>query len=239
MTRTNRLFQLMQVLRTGAPPHTAGVLGREMGVSARTVHRDIETLRGLGAVIDGAAGFGFTLIEDAALPPLGFDNDELEALVLGLREVELIGDPDLSQAALRALRKLKGRLPPNQSQRLKHAVLSAKHFRRPNAPSISVAELRQATREEVAVEFAYKDAGGTASQRQVDPLGIVYMDQSTVLLAWCHLRRDFRVFRLDRMQALVITGESFRPARVPMLRDAIAKIRQDTARLAKTRDPED
>jgi len=245
MTRTNRLFQLMQCLRIGAPPHTAAALAQEE-VSARTVHRDIDTLRGLGAVIDGAAGFGFTLIEDAALPPMGFDNDELEALVLGLREVEQIGDPDLSAAAGRALRKLQGRLPPSQSQRMKHAVLSAKHFRRPNPPSISVASLRQATRDEVAVEFAYEDASGAyedasgaASQRRVDPLGIVYMDQSTVLLAWCHLRSDFRVFRLDRMLNMAITDQSFRPSRVPMLRDAMARIKQDIARAAKARGPGD
>jgi len=239
MTRTNRLFQLMQVLRSGAPPHTAGMLAQELGVSARTVHRDIDTLRGLGAVIDGAAGFGFTLIEDAALPPMGFDNDELEALVLGLREVEQIGDPDLSKAAGRALRKLQGRLPPSQSQRLKHAVLSAKRFHRPAPPAISVARLRQATRDEMAVEFAYVDAQGAASQRRVSPLGIVYMDQSTVLLGWCHLRRDFRVFRLDRMQGLEVTDQSFRPARVPMLRDALARIDQETAKMAKPRDPDE
>ena len=239
MTRTNRLFQLMQCLRSGVPPLTAGAMAQELGVSARTIHRDIDSLRGLGAVIDGAAGFGFTLIEDMTLPPMGFDTDELEALVLGLREVEQIGDSDLADAAGRALRKLQGRLPPSQSARLKHAVLSAKHFRRPGPPSISVATLRKATRDEMAVEFAYADAQGTASERRVNPLGIVYMDQSTVLLAWCHLRRDFRVFRLDRMQRLEITMQSFRPNRVPLLRDALARIKQDTARMAKTRDPDD
>ena len=233
MTRTNRLFQLMQCLRNGAPPFTADVLAQELEVSARTIHRDIDTLRGLGAVIDGAAGFGFSLIEDATLPPMGFDTDELEALVLGLREVEQIGDADLSQAAGRALRKLQGRLPPSQAAQLQHAVLSAKHFHQTPVLSISVAELRKATRQEVAVEFSYCDAKGVGSERRVNPLGIVYMDQTTVLLAWCHLRRDFRVFRLDRMQSLEITTESFRPRRVPMLRDALERIKRDVARMAK------
>ena len=232
MTRTNRLFQLLQCLRNGAPPFTAEVLAHELDVSARTIHRDIDTLRGLGAVIDGAAGFGFTLIEDATLPPMGFDTDELEALVLGLREVEQIGDPDLSQAAGRALRKLQGRLPPSQAAQLKHAVLSAKHFHQPATPLISVADLRAATRQEVAVDFGYCDASGAASERRVNPLGIVYMDQSTVLLAWCHLRRDFRVFRLDRMQRLERTAQSFRPNRVPMLREALERIKRDVARMA-------
>ena len=232
MTRTNRLFQLMQALRSGAPPHTAAALARELEVSARTIHRDIGTLRGLGAVIDGAAGFGFSLIEDATLPPLGFDDDELEALVLGLREVGQIGDPDLSAAAARALRKLQGRLPPRQSHRLQHAVLSARRFHPPAEPAISVTALRQATRDELAVEFAYRDAGGVATQRRVDPLGMVYMDRSTVLVGWCHLRRGFRVFRLDRMRDLAVTGHSFRPNRVPQLRAAMQYLRNQARQMA-------
>ena len=74
-----------------------------MDVSIRTIYRDIDALRGLGAVIDGEAGFGYTLIEDATLPPLGFEDDELEALVLGLRDVAIIGDP------IRGRRVLRGR----------------------------------------------------------------------------------------------------------------------------------
>lgn len=93
MTKTERLFKLMQALRVGTPPHTSEALAQDLDVSPRTIHRDIDALRALGAVIDGAAGFGFTLIEDATLPPLGFTDVEIEALVLGLREAEQIGDP--------------------------------------------------------------------------------------------------------------------------------------------------
>lgn len=225
MSRTARLFQLMQCLRSSAPPHTADALAQDLAVSPRTVHRDIDTLRSLGAVIDGAAGFGFTLIEDATLPPLGFENDELEALVLGLREVEQIGDPDLAKAARSALNKLQARLPPRQSHRLAHAVLTAQRFSRPEVPKISVSELRQATWDELAIEFAYSDAVGAQTHRRVNPLGMSYLDRSTVLLAWCHLRQDFRIFRLDRMDELVITEHSFRPRRVPLLREAVAQLK--------------
>ncbi len=228
MSRTARLFQLMQALRSGPAPKTSVQLAQDLGVSPRTVHRDIDALRGLGAVIDGEAGFGFTLIEDATLPPLGFTNDELEALVLGLREVQLIGDPALSDAAGAALRKLQGRLPQRQSHRLSHAVLSATRFDRPAIPTIEVAELRQAAWDERTVEFAYTDAKGDDTRRRVNPLSIVYMDRASVLLSWCHLRRDFRVFRLDRMQDMVVTDDSFRPNRVSLLRDAIARIRADS-----------
>lgn len=239
MSRTARLFQLMQCLRSATPPVTAEMLAQELGVSARTVHRDIDSLRALGAVIDGAAGFGFTLIEDATLPPLGFRDDELEALVLGLREVEQIGDPDLAKAAGAALRKLQGRLPPSQSHRLKHAVLSARRFRRPIVPVISVARLRKATWEELAVDIAYTDVNGRETQRRVDPLTISYMDKSTVLIARCHLRQGFRVFRLDRMREMTVTDQSFRPRRVPLLRQAVAQIRSENEKMAELRDSRD
>ncbi len=236
MSRTARLFQLMQALRSGPSPKTSVQLAEDLGVSPRTIHRDIDALRGLGAVIDGEAGFGFTLIEDATLPPLGFTDDELEALVLGLREVQVIGDPALSEAASAALRKLQGRLPPRQSHRLSHAVLAATRFARPPAPTIEVAELRQATWDERTIEFAYTDAKGDETRRRVDPLSIVYMDRSNVLLSWCHLRLDFRVFRLDRIRDMSVTDQSFRPNRVPMLRDVLARIRAE--RQAQAREDE-
>ena len=227
MSRSHRLAQLMQLLRRGAGPHTAAQLGADLEVSARSIHRDIATLREMGAVIDGAAGYGFTLIEDNALPPMTFDDTELEALVLGLREVQQIGDPDLAKAAGDALKKLQGQLPPRQAHRLRHAVLSAHRFQTPDPPTIPVAALRQAAWDEMLVGFAYCDAEGAATERQVKPLSLVYFDHSTVLLAWCCLRLDFRVFRLDRMRNLTISDNSFRPHRVTLLRDALARIRSD------------
>ena len=142
---------MMQSLRRMPPPVTATQLANDMNVSLRTIYRDVDALRGLGAVIDGEAGFGFTLIEDAALPPLGFDNDELEALVLGLRNVEIIGDPALAKAATSALAKIQARVPPRQADRLKHAILDAHRFHRPEPPVIDIAALRQATWDEVCV----------------------------------------------------------------------------------------
>jgi predicted DNA-binding transcriptional regulator YafY len=225
----HRLFQTMTALRRLPAPVRAAQLADEMDVSLRTIYRDIDTLRALGAVVDGEAGFGYTLIEDAALPPLGFEDDELEALVLGLRDVMAIADPALARAAQTALAKLTARVPARQAHRLKHAVLDARRYGKGNPPRIDVAALRRATWDEVAVEFAYRDAEGSATVRRVDPLGIVYFQDTNVLLAWCHLRQDFRVFRLDRMDDLEVTLQSFRPRRVPMLRDHLAQLRAQAA----------
>ena len=82
------------------------------------------------------------------------------------------------------------------------------------------------------------DGKGAQTTRRVDPLGIVYMQETNMLMAWCHLRRDFRVFRLDRMDDLQITSDSFRPRRVPMLRDYTEILRRDVLARAKDRAPE-
>jgi predicted DNA-binding transcriptional regulator YafY len=227
MPRTDRLFQLMQALRDLPPPATALALAQETGVSERTIYRDIDTLRALGAVIDGEAGFGFTLIEDATLPPLGFVPEEIEALVVGLREVMEIGDPALAKAAHSALSKLKARLPQAQAHRLRHAVLTAKRFDPPPPPGIDAGILRQAAWDEVTIRFNYADVTGAHTSRAADPLSIVFMQSSHCLLARCHLREDYRVCRLDRMRDLEVTDTSFRPRRIPMLRAFQARLRAE------------
>ncbi|MEM1074868.1 MAG: YafY family protein [Pseudomonadota bacterium] len=236
MSRTHRLFQMMQTLRSLPPPVTAAALAQEMEMSPRTIYRDIDALRSMGAVIDGEAGFGYTLVEDATLPPLAFEDDELEALVLGLRDVAAIGDPALAKAAKTALSKIKARVPPRQAHRLQHAVLSAHRLGCAAAPiQIDVATLRAAAWEEMSVRFHYTDAKADETDRTVDPLGLVYLDQTNVLLAHCHLRRDYRIFRLDRMEQLVVTNMSFRPRRVPMLREHLARIREEISLSAADR----
>lgn len=227
MSRTHRLFQLMQVLRQHPPPVTATVLATETGVSERTLYRDIEALRGLGAVIDGTAGYGYALTEDPALPPMMFNDEEIEALVLGLRDVQAIGDPALAKAAATALTKLKARLPSAQAHRLKHAVLAVNRLFPPPAPSIDVAVLRRATWDERTVSFGYVDGKGAETERRIDPLGIVFLQDKHCVLGWCHLRNDTRTFRLDRMRDLVVTDQSYRPRRIPMLKAALEKLKQD------------
>ncbi|MEQ5869474.1 YafY family transcriptional regulator [Sagittula sp. NFXS13] len=218
MSRTHRLFQLMTALRCLPSPVTAQRLAAETAVSPRTLYRDIDTLRELGAVIDGEAGYGYTLIEDAHLPPLGFEDDELEALILGLKEVAFVGDPALARAAETALTKLRARLPERQAHRLRHAVLHAHRFAPPPAPTVDAGALRQACWDEEQISFDYSDKNGTATRREVKPLAIMLFDQSHCLLSWCCLREEYRAFRLDRMTGMARTGRSFRPQRVPMLR---------------------
>jgi len=207
-----------------APPVTAQLLADAMAVSERTIYRDIDALRAAGAVIDGEAGFGYTLTEDPALPPQMFSHDEIEALVLGLREVREIADPALATAAESALAKLRATLPDRLKSRLEHAVLYAKRFHERPVITIDPAQIRKAAWDEIALDIDYIDQNDQATKRRVYPLSIIYFDQTNVLLAWCCLRQADRVFRLDRIQSIETTSESFRPNRVSLLRDAIARI---------------
>ena len=224
MAKSDRLLQLMQCLRTLPPPIKAQSLSRDLGVSLRTIYRDIEALRRSGALIDGEAGYGYTLQEDPALPPMMFSRDEMEALVLGLREVVQVADPVLATAAENALSKLNAALPQRMRAEFEHAVLYAKRFYCRPEIGIDISALRHATRSEGVIEIDYTDAAEMPTWRHIQPLAIVFFDRSLVLLAWCELRQDYRSFRIDRIQELTLTDRSFRPRRVSMLREYLDRL---------------
>jgi len=146
MSRSVRLIQLLQEIRLHTPPVTALTLAEAMSVSERTVYRDIQSLRDAGAQIEGEAGYGFSLVEDPALPPQVFSREEIEALVLGLKEVQSIADPSLAKAAEHAMAKLHATLPPRLKTYLKHSVLHVKKFRSRALVMLSYCCLRKATR---------------------------------------------------------------------------------------------
>lgn len=197
-------------------------------ISKNVCHQsiNIETLRKAGAVIEGAAGYGFSLTEDPALPPQIFTREEIEALVLGLREVQAVADPALAKAARHALAKLHGTLPPRLRNHLKHSVLHAKRFQERPSLRIDPALIRQAAWQEIAIDIDYRDVKGKQSSRRIYPLSIVYLDNSLVLLSYCCLRKATRVFRLDRIDSVSLSDESFYPNRVKLLRTVIDDVRR-------------
>ena len=225
MARSDRLFRLLDALRRLPKPVTAARLAEETEVSERTLYRDIDTLRAGGALIDGAAGYGYTLTEDPALPPQMFSQLEIEALVLGLAEVRQAGDPALAEAAEMALSKITATLPLRVQRQAIHAVQQTYRFeRRPAAPA-NLAVIRQACWNEIAVDMAYRDKSGQVTRRRVLPLSVVFLDRTLMLLGWCNLRQDFRRFHLHQIEALALTGTSFRPRRVPLLREFTQRLK--------------
>lgn len=225
MARSDRLFRLLDTMRRLPQPITAARLAAETGVSERTLYRDIETLRAGGALIDGAAGYGYTLTEDSALPPQMFSQLEVEALVLGLAEVRLAGDPALAEAADSALARIIATLPERVQRQAVHAVQQTYRFeKRPPAPP-ALALIRQACWDEAVTEIGYTDNNGAVTQREIWPLSVVFLDRTLLVLAWCCLRKNFRKFQLHRIAGARLTGAHFRPRRVPLLRSFLAEIR--------------
>jgi predicted DNA-binding transcriptional regulator YafY len=227
MARPDRLFRLLDTLRRVPQPVTAARLADETGVSERTLYRDIETLRAGGALIDGAAGYGYTLTEDSALPPQMFTQLEVEALVLGLSEVRMVGDPALALAAQTALARITATLPERVQRQAIHAVQQTYRFekRAPAPPALAL--IRQACWDEAVLEIGYTDNSGEVTRRQIWPLSVVFLDRTLLVLAWCCLRKDFRRFHLHRIAGANLTGAHFRPQRVPLLRRFHEQIRTE------------
>ncbi len=219
MSRADRLFRLLTALRMLPQPVTAARLANETGVSERTLYRDIDALRAGGALIDGAAGLGYTLTEDPALPPQMFTRLEVEALVLGLAEVRLAGDPALAKAAEAAQAKIIATLPERVQRQAVHAVsLTYRYAVRPPAPQ-HLGLIREACWDERALDIRYRDKEGGVTERRIWPLGVVFLDRELMCLGWCCLRQDFRRFKMGMMQSVTETDESFRPRRVALLRE--------------------
>ena len=227
MSRASRLFRLLTALRTLPRPVTAARLAAETEVSPRTLYRDIAALRAAGALIDGEAGVGYTLTEDPALPPQMFTRLEVEALVLGLAEVRLAGDPALARAAEAALAKITATLPERVQRQAIHAVQQTYRFEHRAAAPAHLALVRQACWDERALDITYAARGGVQSRRRIWPLSVVFLDRTLMLLAFCTLRQDFRRFHLDQMTEVTQTDASFRPRRVPLLRDFLKQLRGD------------
>lgn len=220
MARTDRLMRLMDILRRLPAPVTAARLAHETGVSPRQLYRDIATLRAGGALIDGEAGLGYTLTEDPALPPQSFSRLEIEALRLAVDALGGIGDQELTQAGRSALARIVATLPERQAQQALHAVM--RNFSAPpqrDPPRVDLALIRAACWDEQALLIDYVDLNGRQTRRVIWPLGLSWSDQSLMLLAHCRLRMDYRVFHVNRIAQAGLTGDSFRPHRVPMMRD--------------------
>ena len=225
MPKSDRLFRLLHLMRSLPSPVTAARLAEETGVSERTLYRDIEALRAGGALIDGAAGYGYSLTEDPALPPQMFTRLEVEALILGLSGVRQTTDPALAAAAQAAQAKIVASLPERVQRQAMNAVLQVYRANRPPAPVADLSLIREACWEEWALDLTYADAAGALTERRILPLSVVFLDQTQMLLGWCCLRQDFRKFMLQRIVAVRRTSESFRPRRVPLLREFIGRMR--------------
>lgn len=220
MARSDRLMRLMDALRRLPKPVTAQRLAEETDISQRQLYRDIATLRAGGALIDGAAGVGYLLTEDPALPPQSFSRLEIEALMLALGGLAEFGDPELIRAGQDAVARIIATLPDPQARHAAHCVMRS--WRRPMARpplQVDLAMLRQACWDERSLTIRYRDLQDQVTSRVIWPLGLSFSDQTLMLLASCQLRQDFRLFHVHRIITATPDGGHFRGKRVPLLQD--------------------
>ena len=218
MSRSERLLDLMQVLRRHRRPVSGRVLAEETGVSLRTLYRDIASLQAQGAHIEGEPGVGDVLRPGFMLPPMMFSEEEIEALVLGSRFVAKRGDERLAAAATDALAKIGAVLPADLKGKLEGSTLLV-GARRASADRVDLGLLRKAIRSEHKLDLRYLDSDGRDSRRTVWPFALGFFEEVRVLAAWCELRQDFRHFRTDRIAEAAMLDHRYPRRRQALLKD--------------------
>ncbi|WP_415900026.1 helix-turn-helix transcriptional regulator [Neptuniibacter sp. QD48_11] len=210
MRKAERLFQLLTLLRGRRTALTASALAEVLEVSERTIYRDIQALSLSGVPIEGEAGVGYRLRPEFNLPPLMFDEEELEALLLGVRLVQGCSDQHLGQSASRVLDKVRAVLPTELYDQYIEGpewfVVPGLHRQWTTQYSD---QIRVAIKNRFVIAIGYQREDKQQSEREVWPLGLVYWGAVWTLVAWCELRDDFRMFRLDRIQSLTQLSRHF------------------------------
>lgn len=217
MSRSERLLDLIQILRRHRHPVAAQALADELGVSLRTVYRDVATLQHQGASIDGEPGIGYVLRPGFMLPPLMFSEEEIEALVLGSRWVARRGDRKLAEAGRNALAKIAAVLPQDLAESLDtgHVVAAMEDI----AGDAELATIREAIRNEMRLIVTYRDDKGAETRRTIWPIALAFFDRVRVVAAWCEMRVAFRHFRVDRIVALTPSKRKMPQRRAALLKE--------------------
>ena len=216
MRRADRLFDVIQILRSARKPVTAAAIAGELEVTVRTVYRDVATLQARRVPIEGAAGVGYVLRKGFDLPPLMFTIDEIEAIAVGARLVRRLRDRALTYAADRVLGKVTTILPESLRG---HAdapfYVSSGDTVRPTG--VDAAQLRAAIRDRRKMRIIYRDEKARRTRRTIWPLAMAYYVDVTLVGAWCELREDLRNFRVERIAGSTVLADRFEDPRGRLL----------------------
>lgn len=218
MRRTERLFQIIQILRSTRSPVTGRDLADELEISLRTLYRDMAELAAQRIPIRGEAGMGYVLDDGYDMPPLMLTADELEAAALGAAWVASEADPTLARAARDLVSKLSEAIPKELRPIVMNASSKAIQTRSWVSERFDSALLRHAIRERYRLQLAYADRDGGTTDRIVWPLLIAFLDRSRYLVAWCEAREDYRHFRTDRVLELKVLGEKYPERRARLIK---------------------
>jgi len=231
MRRADRLFQIVHILRQRRGTTTAAHLAQRIGVSERTIYRDVRDLILSGTPIDGEAGVGYRIRPGFDLPPLMFDRDEIQALVLGARIVRRFGDPALARACDAILHKVAAVVPKDLAPLLAETRLFVPRALGGVRAAGALNVAREALVAQKKLHLHYMTPDGPSTQRTVRPLGLFFWGQKWTLAAWCELRQDFRNFRLDRVNDATMLDDVFADEPGRTLKDLLTRYGPDAVRL--------
>lgn len=202
MSRAERLLNLIEEFRRRRRPVTGVDLARTLGVSIRTLYRDIASLRALGAGIDGEPGLGFVLRSGFLLPPVMFTAEEVDALILGSRWVADRADKLLADAARKAMARLTAVMPGELAGQVEAQYFAIGPGENLPPETIDMAVIRRAIHLERKLRVRYTDSKGAGSDRVIWPFMLGYYDGGRLISAWCELRAAIRHFRTDRIASV-------------------------------------
>lgn len=210
--RSLRLFALLDHLRGRSVPISADALAEILGVSVRTIYRDMVTLQAMGAPVRGEPGVGYQLEQGYFLPPLHLDHNEMDAVMLGMRLIATRSDEPLAAAARRASAKFAASMDADQQVTYANLPLRAvsKQTAESEGAKAHLPLLRDAIRRRLVLRITYADLSDNESERTIRPLGLTLFDSAWLLTGWCEARNAFRNFRADRIAIIRATGATFR-----------------------------
>ena len=219
MKKTERHFKIITYLQGRRRAVVAQTIAEECEVSVRTVYRDIKEMMASGIPISGEAGVGYMIDKGYHLPPLSFDVDEIESLVLGMAMVSNWTDEKMGRSARSVLDKIKGALPEHALESLYGAAIFSYRSARYIPWTIDFSAARTAIRERHRLNIVYEDESSKASQRTIRPLALAFFGPVWLLLGWCELREDFRNFRVDRIKDMKVDEAIFPEEKGKRLQD--------------------
>ncbi|MDR0250052.1 MAG: YafY family transcriptional regulator [Burkholderiales bacterium] len=199
--RADRLFQIVQILR-GRRLTTAADLAERLGVSERTIYRDIRDLSLSGVPVEGEAGVGYQLNAHFDIPPLMFSAHEVEALIAGMRLLKTWGGNTLAEATESAQEKLIAALPYERRVTAEASRIFAPDFGGRDTVRAFFDQIHIAMIRHQVLHIDYIDGQSRRTRRDIQPLGLFFWGQVWLLAAWCERRNDYRCFRLDRCQKI-------------------------------------
>ncbi|MEH6631174.1 MAG: YafY family protein [Halopseudomonas aestusnigri] len=202
-------MSLIEEFRRHRRPVSGKDLAQALGISIRTLYRDIDSLRALGAGIEGEAGVGYVMRPGFLLPPVMFTVEEVDALVLGTLWVADKADRPLAEAARKAMAKLTAVMPVELVDRVEAQYSVVGKSEEWDPETIDVETVRGAIQREHKLLIHYRDGAGKSSERVIWPFFLIYFSGGRIISAWCELRDGIRHFRTDRIDTLSETSSRY------------------------------